>query len=119
MSSESRIVIGGEGCLLASSLFFFPPLNFLISFLRSSLYFFLYKSSKSLWYFFSYNFIFHSVTFFPAPYLLLKPLPYILSRQKGTFQSAASASRRVVSSCLFRGNPWVLKSGSATLGSVL
>lgn len=92
-----------------------PPLYFLISFLRSSL-FFLYKSSKSL-----YGIFFHTILFFmmllfspppPSPQTpSLTSYPCILIRQKGTFQSAASASRCVGLLMSFQGNPWVLMSG--------
>lgn len=104
-------------CLL--SLCFCPHPLYIFLFLSSVLHFiFSCLRVQSLYGIFSYNFIFHGVTFFPAPYLLLNPLPQPLiltsSVGKRAHFRVPQAHRDVwVSSCLFRG---IL--GSSSLGQL-
>lgn len=68
-------LVGRSVCLVP--LWSHPLSLSIFLFLSSVLHFifFLYNSSNSLFGIFSYNFIFHGVTLFPASYVLLKPLP--------------------------------------------
>lgn len=103
--------------LFACFLFVFVHLLYIFLFLSSVLHFFSCIRVQSL----CMVFFFHTILFFmmllfspppPSPQTpSLTSYPCILIRQKGTFQSAASASRCVGLLMSFQGNPWVLMSG--------